>query len=324
MKNLLAILLTGTLLASAADAATLKAAASVEGSQIRLGDLFDGLEEAQAARIVGAAPAPGRSVSFDAPSLARIAVAHGVAWQPVGGADRLQVARTSVSLGLQDIQAALVDALAAAGAPAGLDVTLDNRTFTLFLPAGTEPTVRVENLAYDAARGRVNATLVAPATGPEQLRTPVGGRAIATVEVPVLNRRLNTGDVIAESDLDWVTLPRDRAGADLVTDAAALVGKTAKRGMAPNQPIRARDVRAQVAVQKGQLVTILLQSPTMTLTAQGRAMADGAAGEVIRVTNTNSSRVVEAEVAGPNLVTVQTGRAHLPAAPIQSAALRAN
>jgi len=42
----------------------------------------------------------------------------------------------------------------------------------------------------------------------------------------------------------------------------------------------------------------------MTLTASGKALSDGSQGELVRIVNTSSSRVIEAVVTGPNMVTV--------------------
>ncbi len=42
----------------------------------------------------------------------------------------------------------------------------------------------------------------------------------------------------------------------------------------------------------------------MTLTAQGRALEDGGAGDTVRVVNTQSNTVVQAVVTGANRVSV--------------------
>lgn len=298
---LAAALLTGT----AAGAATLKPAATVADGQILLGDLFDGLPAEQAVRPVLTAPEPGRRTSLDAPTLTRIATSNGVDWRATGGADRLTVERASVEVTNSAIIDSLRQAVRAAGAGDNVEVLLDNRALSLFLPAGNDASVRVENLAYDAQRGRLSAEIVAPATGPELLRQPVGARAVDMVVLPVLSRRLAQGEVISDADITYIRQPRDRMQAGVVSDVSEIIGKTVRRAVAPNQAVYVRDVREPVVVAKGQAVTILLQTRAMTLTASGKALSDGAQGELVRIVNTSSSRVIEAIVAGPNLVTVQ-------------------
>ena len=49
-----------------------------------------------------------------------------------------------------------------------------------------------------------------------------------------------------------------------------------------------------------------LMSETISLTTQGRAMDSGSEGDVIRVINTGSKKVVDAVVAGPQIVIVRS------------------
>jgi flagella basal body P-ring formation protein FlgA len=70
------------------------------------------------------------------------------------------------------------------------------------------------------------------------------------------------------------------------------------------QPIRTREVQDPILVPRRSLVTILYQHPRMTLTAKGRALEDGSDGQVIRISNSQSSNVIEAVVVGDHTVAV--------------------
>lgn len=304
MIRFAALLLAATLLTGPAAAATLKPTPTVHGDQILLGDLFDGLTAEQAMRPVMIAPAPGRQAILDAPTLTRLAAANGIGWAASSGADRLLVDRAAVEVTTQAITDELRNAMLDTGAAAGIELLLDNRTLSFFLPAGNDASVRVEKLAYDAQRARLTADLVIPATGPEQIRQTIGARVVDMVELPVLARRMAGGEVIGEGDITFISQPRDRVQAGTVTDAAEMIGKSLRRAVAPNRAVNGRDVREPVVVGRGQAVTIQLQSSVMTLTASGRALTEGAMGELVRIVNTSSNRVIEAIVAGPNLVTV--------------------
>jgi flagella basal body P-ring formation protein FlgA len=306
MRRLAAILIATTLLtAPQAGAAALKPNGVVSAPQVVLGDLFNGLPAELATRVVTTAPAPGTTLTLDAAALLRIASANGVAWRPVGLGETVQLKREATQIPDATIQDSLRQALMQAGTGANVEVQLDNRSLALFLPTGSDPSVRVENLAYDPIRGRLSAELVAPADGPELLRQSVSGKAIDMVELPVLNRRLATGELVMEADISYVNLPRDRVAAGAIASTDELVGKSMRRTVAPNQPVNARDVREPVVVVKGQAVTIVLESASMQLTAQGKALSDGAQGELVRIVNTSSNRVIQATVAGPDLVTVR-------------------
>ena len=58
-------------------------------------------------------------------------------------------------------------------------------------------------------------------------------------------------------------------------------------------------------VPKGGLVTIVLRSPKMVLTSQGKAINGGSEGDVIQVKNIQSKTVIEAKVTGPGRVIVR-------------------
>ena len=54
-------------------------------------------------------------------------------------------------------------------------------------------------------------------------------------------------------------------------------------------------------------VTIVLQFGNLSLSAQGRAVEEGARGDTIRVLNTTSNRQLEGVVVGPDTVAVSIG-----------------
>jgi len=73
------------------------------------------------------------------------------------------------------------------------------------------------------------------------------------------------------------------------------------------ETIRVGDVEDPIVVHKGDLVTIELNTAAMQLTAQGKALDDGAMGAAIRINNTQSNRIIDAAVAGPNRVVIGNG-----------------
>jgi flagellar basal body P-ring formation protein FlgA len=94
--------------------------------------------------------------------------------------------------------------------------------------------------------------------------------------------------------------------ANTVTGEAELIGKTPRRGLRAGFPILASSVRRPILVAKGSLITMVLRAPKMLLTAQGKALDNGSDGDVIRINNTQSNKIVEAEVIGHGRVAVRT------------------
>ncbi|MEO0393628.1 MAG: hypothetical protein AAF213_10335, partial [Pseudomonadota bacterium] len=71
-----------------ADAATIRQQTVVDGDQVTLGDLFDGLDMEMAEKAVSPAPAPGRRAVYDYRTLGRLARAYRVNWQAGTTLDR--------------------------------------------------------------------------------------------------------------------------------------------------------------------------------------------------------------------------------------------
>ena len=205
-----------------------------------------------------------------------------------------------VVYGMPHVEAVLSDALSRVITAGRLQMELDNRAVELRAPQGAGG-LAVENLYYSPIQGRFAAEIVV--TG-SQVRLPVSGRAFGVVQIPVLSRRIIPGDIIGPGDVDWQDMRADQTTSDTAATDAQLIGMTPKRGVSTNQPVRLRDLQSPRMVDKGAMVTITLTTQSMTLTTQGKALQDGGRGEVIRVVNTQSNRIVEATVAGPNVVAV--------------------
>lgn len=270
---------------------------------VHLGDLFHNIGE-KATTPVAYAPRPGGRAIFDARWLYRTARAHKLAWRPLSRNARVTVERDSTVIARDEVEDLVIAALTDQGVDTGaLRVEIDNSSFRLHLPVDSMALPVIEDLTVDQRRGRFAAVLAM--IGDERdRRVRITGRLDAMTDVPVLRRRINGGDIIAAADVDWVRMPSQSLQKTTILAVSDLVGMTPRRVLRAGQPVRASDVHAPVVVEKGQLVTIVLSTPGMILTARGRALQDGAMGELIRVSNTQSSLVIQATVAAPGEVIV--------------------
>jgi flagella basal body P-ring formation protein FlgA len=269
---------------------------------VRLGDLFpEAGDKADVA--VGYAPAPGARIVYDVNSLAAIARANGVRWQARSWFDRVVVERPAITIGDAEIMAAVRTELAKHKLDPNADVELTTRGLSLQIPANAPAKVEVQNFNLDERTGQFNGRIVAPgADGTQAL--PISGRIYRTIRVPTLNRRIAAGETVGRDDVQWQTARADTVARNIILDADRIVGMEAKRPLQAELPLHIGDLREPIVVAKGSLVTLVVQSPTMTLTSKGRAMENGAKGQSIRVQNTQSKIVVEGEVVSPGTVRV--------------------
>jgi flagella basal body P-ring formation protein FlgA len=289
-----------------AEAARLKRAVTVDSAHVRLGDLFEDAGPF-ADSIVARAPAPGRRYVLDGAWLEDAARVHGLFWVPGGGFDRAVVERAGQAIGRDDLLAALRAALIAAGAPADAALALDQKLPDLVLAASAPRAIAVEDVTYAPARGAFSAALLVGGDHDTARRVAVAGRLVETRQVPMLRRPLQPGDILRIEDLAMTAVSVDRLPKDALLDPRALIGQGARRALRAGEALRDGDVRPPTLVTRNGAVTIQLRTGGLALTAQGRALDDGARGATVRVVNVQTRRTIEAVVIGPDLVSVQIG-----------------
>ena len=292
-------------LATAAQATQVMLRNSVEvsGGYVRLGDLFAGSGD-KAEAIVAYAPAPGRRAVFDARWLYRVARKHQLAWRPISLRDRAVVRRFSHIIGRQEIEEHILAALVDRGVDADMHVTVSNRSVRLYVPGDVAPTVAVEDVTYDPRTHRFTAILAAPAGHPAAQRVRVTGGLHRMRQVPVLADHKVNGEIIGKGDIKWIEVREDHVQRDVIVDAADLIGRVPRHSLRAETLIRNADVRRPVMVSRGSIVTIVMRRPGMLLTAKGRALDEGSKGDTIRVSNSQSSIVIDVRVIGTNTVSV--------------------
>jgi flagella basal body P-ring formation protein FlgA len=296
-------LLAGAALAAgpALAAPMLRPAVTVNADVIRLGDLFSDAG-AHAADVVAPAPPPGSRTLFDAAWLAATAREHQLDWQPVSRFDQASVVRDTRAVTADVVAQNLLEAIARRQSVDGAQLQLDQPGFRLLVPANAPARLDIEGLTIDPRTGRFSATV--GAQGEDATPRRITGRLLRMIKLPVLIRPVAPGETISRSDIGSLSVRADRVWPDTIADAHALIGKTPSRLLNADEPLHNGDVQVPVVVHKNDLVTIVLETPMMRLTAQGKALQDGGMGASIRVANTKSSRVIDATVDGPSLVAV--------------------
>jgi flagellar basal body P-ring formation protein FlgA len=283
--------------------ARLKTSAVVDGTTIRLGDVMEGVGAASKV-IVAEAPEPGKRQVIRVARIKAIAEKHGIKWQETA-IRALPVARASHIIPQETLKDTIRDALIDKGANDEIAVALLNTSIRLYVPRGTEQTVAVDDIQYNKERGTFNAMVRSPANDRDGVRKEIRGRVFAVMDVPVLALRVPVGQRITKSDVTWMEVRADRAGRNMVTSVADLVGKAPKRNLRPNRPLRTTDLRRPIVIAKGATVTMIVAVPGMTLSVVGRALEDGGKGDMIGIMNPQTHSVVEGIVVSPTRVTVR-------------------
>lgn len=129
--------------------------------------------------------------------------------------------------------------------------------------------------------------------------------------IAVLSRAIARGGAIEASDVIWMDAPA-ATPRDAIADPDALIGKSAKRALAANSPLRAADVMETPAVRRGEAVTLMFEAGGLRLSVRGRALADAPIGAIIKVLNPQSNKTLDAMVESQGVARVlssqQSGR----------------
>jgi len=294
----------GTMTAAApAPMVSLRTSSTIDGASVRLGDLFDGTG-AQADEIVAKAPAAGSSTVFDVGWLFTTAHAHGLNWQPPSASSAIRVERNATTIDTAEIARQLADKLPSTSMPLRR-VELDAQ-FRLFVPVGASTDIQLQKVDYRQETGRFSAEVRVASDDADAPAVHVSGRIVGLISMPVLNRPMMPGELVRAEDITTADYRVDQIQSGGVMDPRELVGETPRHPLHAGQPLRSSDLQVPVVIKRNDLVLIVLERPGLYLTAEGRALEDGGKGTVIRVTNTQSKRTIDATVLGTGQVAVRT------------------
>ncbi|MDQ7247322.1 flagellar basal body P-ring formation chaperone FlgA [Dongia sedimenti] len=283
---------------------TLKQSVMVSDDVVRLGDLFEqplSMGDAPVAQ----APLPGQTIVLDNRFLRSLTRAYALDWTPADKYQRILVARQAQKIDPSQVTQQVKDALRDyLGTDKEVEIAFDVGDTNLVLPTNVPATLAVQDIRFDPTSQRFAAQLVVPASGPTLISRLVAGSVYETVQLPVLARAVAPGEVIQSSDIDWMAVRIDRVAANGVTDPKQLVGMTARRPLRANQMLRMSDIAMAPAIIRGSMITLMVQTENMTLTAQGRALEDAAVGQPIRVINTMSNKPLTGVVKDQTTVVI--------------------
>lgn len=278
-----------------------RAEAVVTQDVVTVGDVFEDTGR-YADHVLAPAPALGAEMVLSAHDLTRISDAFGFGWRAQNGMEKTVIRRDAQEIDRFQIEAALQDALSRSLPGQRFETVFDSRAAALYIPPHEVAAVSVEDLRYDLTRGSFRATLVA---GPA--RRDVAGQLHLLTAVPVLAQPRRMGDIITASDIAYVDIRAADLAAQTVIDEAQLLGLSPRRNLPAMRPIAAGDIVQPMLVKKGDMITLTLQTGSMFLTTQARALENGGAGSLIKVMNTSSRQVLDAVVTGMQTASVRTG-----------------
>lgn len=273
---------------------------TLDGNDLMLSDLFANLPDGMDQKIA-AAPVPGERLVLGARQIWQYARAYGLNWRPERSKIAVVVTRASLEVPMEAIADTVAARLASDYVEDQFDIDLFGRTSHMFVPASEAMDIQIHSLSYEPRTKRFDAAISANGGRIAQ----VSGKVVPMIEVPMLRRHAMPGQVITEEMITWQRVPTRRASVTTVSRHEDIVGQTARRPLTAGVPIRLTDLKPNLLVKKGDTITLMVRTGVMTLTARGKALESATEGAVIRVKNSQSDKVVEAKVVGPDVAIVE-------------------
>jgi flagellar basal body P-ring formation protein FlgA len=285
--------------------------AVVDQPTISLGDIADFSAAGETARalasqIVAQAPAPGEELLLHTPSVIRslhagLALPEDIQWH---GAAAVTVQRQGITIGPDRLEAIIAEYLESQKAnlpEAEIRFLPQSLPLPFVLPTGD---LRYEVIpANPAIIGSARMAIIFRVDGRVVKNISLLGQLEALAQVVVSTKALAKGTILHPDQLTTVTM--DLTGLNgASSQPAALFGKRLTRSLRSGSPVLATMIEELPLVRRGEPVRIVLSAGPMQLTALGLAHSDGRPGEVIRVQNSSSNKILHCRVTAPGQVEV--------------------
>lgn len=124
------------------------------------------------------------------------------------------------------------------------------------------------------------------------------------INVPVVTARrgIERGDTLTAANIAVEKVNISTTRGNYVLHPDEVIGLTVRRRIRAQQPVALSQLELPLLVSRGQRVTMIAEQDGVQAQTVGEAMKKGRKGEIIKVKNESSGRVVSAVVAGAGVV----------------------
>lgn len=121
-------------------------------------------------------------------------------------------------------------------------------------------------------------------------------------EIPTACKKIDRETPLAEGLFNWAWLDLAEVQGQLVTGREAIQGACIGRTLSAGDPLRMNDLKAIPLVRSGDMVELLIERGSLSVTVKALARQAGCLGQTIPVRNELNGRLVNARVTGPGVV----------------------
>ena len=288
-------------------APVLRANVAVTGDIVRIGDVIDNAGPAAQIAIYRA-PDLGTTGALPTAQVLTALRAHQVIGVDTRDIKEVAVTRLARTVEAKEIERAVTGALehrSGLGDAANLSLTFDRDVQDIRLDAANSGAIQPVSARVEPRSGRFDVSFeIASGTGAAPTRLRFTGTAIETLEVAVLTRNVDRGDLLRSADLVVERRPKGEIGGDAASRDKA-VGMQVRRPIRAAQALKVADLVKPDLVQRDQNITLIYQSAGLYLTTRGKSLDNGTEGDTVNVLNPQSKRTITGVVTGRGQVAIE-------------------
>jgi flagella basal body P-ring formation protein FlgA len=125
---------------------------------------------------------------------------------------------------------------------------------------------------------------------------------------PVLNKNIQVGQIIREKDLKVQSISinlLNEFSSNILEKTVQIIGMEAKVNMKANNFVYSDQLKNPAVIKAQETIDILFDGNGFSLSTKGKALQSGAIGDVIRVQNLKSKKIVSGVISDPKTVTIK-------------------
>lgn len=181
-------------------------------------------------------------------------------------------------------------------------------TFNIYIPSAVSTSARcastpqvTSSTSPEMALSRMNFVVSCPGSNGWQFNVAV--RPDVSIPVVMPKSLIARDTVITADDLQLKKFNISNQREGLITNMDEAIGLTSKRALQPGKPITRSELVLPVLVKRDQPVMIVSHMAGITASMPGVALKNGRKGEVIKIRNSSSQRIISGVVDDTGVVT---------------------
>ena len=253
--------------------------------------------------VIADSPLPGKSNTITGHEILSVLQGEGVDLNKVGFSFKrvMEVSRVARALSRYEVQSAIEQYLSD-NLPDSSIKDLQYRENVKVVPGTTNLKVAI---LEKGKQGRTTFGVIAEVENEVPVQFQVKATLEEWLELPVAARALKKGAVISEDDLKMAKLNMSMLSKDVASDRDNLIGLELDRSIGAGEVFHLNRLAEPPVISKGSNVILMYKTRLLTATAEGVAIENGQSGDVIKVKNSASKKIVRGTVIEPGLVEVR-------------------